>query len=89
MSAIGRDGSAYGAHSLRIGGATAMAFLGASEETLKARGRWRSDAYLRYLRERRAESDAWAAAIAGADTDDIEADYVAIDGYGFDESDED
>ena len=51
MYAIGLDGTLYGAHSLRIGGATALAFEGAEENIIKAAGVWSSDAYLRYLRE--------------------------------------
>lgn len=87
MSAIGQDGSAYGAHSLRIGGATAMAWLQYPREAIMTRGRWRSDAYLRYIRERRLEDRRFAAGVASADTDDYEADFVGIDEFDFDESD--
>ena len=89
MAAIGLDGSSYGAHSLRIGGATAMAWLQYPREAIMTRGRWRSDAYLRYIRERRVEDRRFAAGIAGAETDDYEADFVAIDEFDFDESDYD
>ena len=88
MRAISRDGSAYGAHSLRIGGATAMAWLQAPGEAIQAAGRWRSDVYLRYVRDRRAEAAAYAQSVAGAETDDFEADYVEVDAHGFDAEDE-
>lgn len=87
MSAIGRDGSLYGAHSLRIGGATAMSWLQASREHIMAAGRWRSDAYLRYLRQCRGEAMRLAQGVAGADTDDCEADFLDVDEHGFDDDD--
>ena len=46
MTAAGRDGSKYGAHSCRIGGGTAMDFEHAPPETIKAAGAWSSEAYL-------------------------------------------
>ena len=55
MAAIGREPAVYGAHSLRIGGATALAFSGVPGEQIQAAGRWHSDAYLRYLRESRSQ----------------------------------
>jgi hypothetical protein len=88
MAAIGRDASMYGAHSLRIGGATALAWLRVPGEMIQAAGRWHSDAYLRYLRDTRVQALQHLTAVAGADTDDFEADYVAIDAHGYDESDE-
>ena len=40
----------YSAHSLRIGAATVAAEMGYSKEAIQALGRWRSDAYIKYLR---------------------------------------
>ena len=37
MCGIGRVGTLYGAHSMRIGGATALAFLGAAPEAITLR----------------------------------------------------
>jgi hypothetical protein len=51
MGAVGLDPAKYGAHSLRIGGATAMDFEGVGAADIKAAGVWSSDAYLRYVRE--------------------------------------
>ena len=76
MYLIGRDGSRYGAHNLMIGGATALAWLGALPENIKAHGRWKSDAYMRYIRERESQCLFYTGSICGADVDDFEADYL-------------
>ena len=88
MTAIGRDGSKYGAHSLRIGGATALAFLQVPGDMIQAAGRWHSGAYMRYLRETRDNAVGTLTRLAGADTDDLEADFVAVDAHDLDEDDE-
>ena len=87
LSYIGRDGTLYGAHSLRIGGATAMAFVQASAQVIKDCGRWRSDAYLRYIRERRGEYMTYMQEMCSADVDDFEADHLDVDGGELDETD--
>ena len=89
MSAIGRDPTKYGAHSLRIGGATAMAWLQAPPAAIQACGRWRSDAYLVYLRECRAQAISYVERIASADPDDFQSDFVDIDVHDFGADDED
>ena len=87
-SNIGRDGGAYGAHSLRIGGATAMAFCQASAEVIKDVRRWNSDAYLdRYIRECRGEPMSYMTRICSADVDDMEADHLDLDARDLDDSD--
>lgn len=50
MSSVGRDPRFFGAHSLRIGGATAGLAGRLSEQTLPAAGRWQSDAADLYAR---------------------------------------
>ena len=87
MSAAGKDGSRYGAHSCRIGGATALAFSKASEAVIKDMGRWKSDAYLRYIRECRGEYMQFANAICNARVDDMEADCTSFESHDVDESD--
>ena len=87
MTRIGRDGSIYGAHSLRIGGATALSFLGAPPQHIKCHGRWRSDAYLRYIREMETQCMFYTGGIFGADVDDYEADHLDFECHDLDESD--
>jgi hypothetical protein len=79
MAAIGRDSSVYGAHSCRIGCATAMAFLQAGGETIKDCGRWKSNAYLRYIRECRREYNSLLKGVCDADVDDFESDWLDVD----------
>jgi hypothetical protein len=43
------DPSKYSGHSLRRGGATSLHIRGISEQTIKILGRWRSDAFRRYI----------------------------------------
>ena len=88
MTSIGRDGSLYGAHSLRIAGATALAFLQVPGEQIQAAGRWHSGAYLRYLRERGSEALDQLSRVASADVDDFEADFLDVDCQGFDADDD-
>lgn len=40
----------YNTHSFRIGRATDLALMGASTHVIKSAGRWRSEAYLKYIR---------------------------------------
>ena len=75
--------------SMRIGGATALAWLRVPGEDIQCAGRWHSGAYLRYIRERRGENLRMLTQLAGADTDDFEADFVDIDLNGFDADDDD
>jgi hypothetical protein len=53
MSLLGLPAARYGAHSLRIGGATAGLAAGVSELALRTAGRWSSDCYLLYARASR------------------------------------
>ena len=46
MASIGLDPARFGAHSLRIGGATAALAAGLSPAAIRAAGRWASDVYM-------------------------------------------
>ena len=48
--AMGMDVAYLSSHSLRIGGATALADADASDRDIQFAGRWRSDAFLKYIR---------------------------------------
>ena len=50
MQAAGRDPRLYGAHSLRIGGATAALAAGVPPQMIRLMGRWSSDVYEIYCR---------------------------------------
>ena len=50
MAACGEDPSQFGAHSLRIGGATALLAAGADPIHIKTMGRWSSDCWRLYVR---------------------------------------
>ena len=50
MAAAGRDPARYGAHSLRIGGATAALAAGVPPAVIRVMGRWSSDIYEIYTR---------------------------------------
>eukprot|EP00808_Paulinella_micropora_P000448 g49020.t1 len=58
----GLNGSLYASHSLRIGGATSLAMLGISPDTIRHMGRWKSLSYQLYVR---ITDDAVRAAQAG------------------------
>lgn len=50
MRAAGRDPRLFGAHSLRIGGATAALAAGVTPERIRVMGRWSSEVYAIYCR---------------------------------------
>lgn len=50
MAAVGLDPDRFGAHSLRIGGATAALAAGVSPQLIRLMGRWSSDVYEIYCR---------------------------------------
>lgn len=80
MEAVGLDGSWYGAHSLRIGGGTAMYHEKAPPDVIKAAGVWSSDAYLRYLRECEDSTLDYGLKVCNADVDDLATtDFLDID----------
>jgi len=79
LANIGMDPIRYGGHSLRIGGATALAFCGADHSAIKSVGRWNSDAFERYVRERRGEYMFFVQQMCSADVDDFEADHLDFD----------
>ena len=67
MRAVGEDGAMFGAHSLRIGGATAALAAGIDPSLIRLMGRWSSDVYLIYCRISR-QSAAGLAQVVGSTT---------------------
>ena len=82
MQAIGLDGSKYGAHSARIGGATAMAWDGATELEIKTQGRWSSAVYLVYIRRSLSRSLTLSQRACSADVDDTAQCCLVLDDDG-------
>ena len=64
-----------------------MAWAQADHQVIKDCGRWRSDAYLRYIRECRGEYMSFVTQLCSADVDDFEADHLDVDGGELDEED--
>ena len=50
LQSAGIDPTKYAGHSFRIGAATTTAERGIQDSTIKILGRWKSDAYLRYIK---------------------------------------
>ena len=51
LSSLGRDPTQYALHSGRIGGATKLAAVGASDIQIQKAGRWKSLSFMVYVRE--------------------------------------
>ena len=64
MRKLGLESARFGAHSLRIGGATAALAAGMSAAAIRAAGRWSSDVYRIYCRVSRQSAAGVAAASA-------------------------
>lgn len=50
LKAVGIDDTKYSGHSFRIGAATTAAAVGVEDSTIQMLGRWKSSAYLSYIR---------------------------------------
>ena len=79
MYMIGLDGSFYGAHSLWIGGATAMFKKKATPLQIKTQGRWGSDIYMIYIERCRLQSMALSRAACSTSVEPEETDFLGVD----------
>jgi len=75
VAAIGLDPALYGAHSLRIGGATALFAAGADPIHIRTMGRWSSDCYRLYVRSCFEQTLAWTAKIGSQSVHDVQGTY--------------
>ena len=72
MQGIGLDPAFFGAHSLRIGGATAALAAGISPSLIHVMGRWSSDIYHIYCRLSAEAAAAMAAVVGSTAFEDVE-----------------
>ena len=72
MGSLGLDPRRFGAHSLRIGGATAGLAGKLDEQTLRAAGRWQSDAADLYIRASKEAMMNMAIVIGSTPFEDLE-----------------
>ena len=79
MSRLGLDPKRFGAHSLRIGGATAALAAGMSPAAIRAAGRWSSDVYRIYCRLSRESAASVAATIGSTSFEDLERGVQFVD----------
>ena len=76
MEQLGLDPRRFGAHSLRIGGATAALAAGLSPAAIRAAGRWGSDVYQLYTRLSAEAAYGLAPTIGSTDFVDTERAFV-------------
>ena len=79
MRRLGLDPRRYGAHSLRIGGATAALAAGMSPSTIRAAGRWSSEVYSIYCRLSRQSAAGVATLIGSTPFEDLERGVMFVD----------
>ena len=76
MRSVGEPAEEFGAHSLRIGGATALFAAGADPIHIRTMGRWSSDCYRLYVRSCFEQTLAWTAKIGSQDVHDVQGTYA-------------
>ena len=81
MVSIGEDPSQFGAHSLRIGGATALFAAGAEPHIIRTMGRWSSDIYRLYVRACFKDTLAWSRRAGSTAVDDVAGEFEEVDSY--------
>ena len=72
MQRLGEDPRRFGAHSLRIGGATAALAADMSPSAIRAAGRWSSDVYILYTRANRQAAGRMTSVIGSTPFEDLE-----------------
>ena len=79
MARLGLDPRRFGAHSLRIGGATAALAAGLSPASIRAAGRWSSEIYQIYCRLSRQSAAGVATTIGSTPFEDLERGVSFVD----------
>ena len=81
MASIGEDASQFGAHSYRIGGATALFAAGADPTVIRTMGRWSSDIYRLYVRACFAQTIEWSKRAGSQRVHDVAQEFAEVDSY--------
>ena len=81
VASIGLDPSQFGAHSYRIGGATALFAAGAEPTIIRTMGRWSSDCYRLYVRACFKQTLNWSRICGSQEVHDVAAEFEEVDSY--------
>ena len=81
MSYVGQNPAHFGAHSLRIGGATALFAAGVQPLEIRTMGRWSSDIYRLYVRACFSKTTALTALAGSTVVDDVAGEFEEVDSY--------
>ena len=81
MASINLDPSQFGAHSYRIGGATALFAAGADPTIIRTMGRWSSDCYRLYVRACFQQTLNWSRVCGSQEVHDVAAEFEEVDSY--------
>ena len=78
MSAIGENALEFGAHSLRIGGATALFAAGADPIHIRTMGRWSSDCWRLYVRACFEQTLSWTRKLGSQEVTDMHGEHESV-----------
>ena len=82
MAAVGLDLTEFGAHSLRIGGATALFAAGAEHPMhIRTMGRWSSDCWRLYVRACFQSTMEWTRRAGSQQVNDVHGHVAEVDEY--------
>ena len=81
MASIDLDPAQFGAHSYRIGGATALFAAGADPTIIRTMGRWSSDCYRLYVRACFQQTLEWSRVCGSQEVHDVAAEFEEVDSY--------
>ena len=81
MTSINEDPSEFGAHSYRIGGATALFAAGADPTIIRTMGRWSSDIYRLYVRACFQQTMDWSRRAGSQVVHDVAKEFSEVDSY--------
>ena len=81
MASIDLDPAQFGAHSYRIGGATALFAAGADPTIIRTMGRWSSDCYRLYVRACFQQTLNWSRVCGSQEVHDVAAEFEEVDSY--------